>query len=457
MRTAIFCLAAIAQLVLAAAEPTKIPLYRRSDNGIVKAAGQELSNGVLAGKVKIGGQEFTMAFDTTTGFSWVRGSKCKTENCLDRCTYYARRSDGPAHPTAKKFSVEYGNACVDTHVVLDTFEFAGLKVKNMPFGSAYRMSGFDHGFDGYLGLGRNVDWNQTKIHSTAAGSLSKRDMQLPDSAFVPNAYQQASGIDSAQFGMYTTTTSDNGFGANGAGDGGQLPPTNPNQPGNQTPPPPVNGTTTNQPSQSQAPQPQQTPTDNGVTSGGFGFVKRHNKDVAGYLVLGGVDSSVIEGDVSYIKLSDKHNGWDVCIRDASFGHLNLEQEKGAVASISTSSHFITLPADQADKFHAKFGGKYYQSTKTYSVKCSDIKKLPPLKVTLEDHVVEIPASYWTREIDADRDCCATNIARGNSNADWVLGTTFTNAFYTTFDTADNRIGLALKKGQKNDGLKIYKK
>ncbi|KAJ1963325.1 hypothetical protein GGI12_002125, partial [Dipsacomyces acuminosporus] len=27
---------------------------------------------------------------------------------------------------------------------------------------------------------------------------------LPDTAFVPNAYQQATGIDSAQFGMFTT-------------------------------------------------------------------------------------------------------------------------------------------------------------------------------------------------------------------------------------------------------------
>jgi len=53
---------------------------------------------------------------------------------------------------------------------MDTFEFAGLKVKDMPFGGAYRMSGFGEGFDGYLGLGRSVDFNNTKIGSTASGN-----------------------------------------------------------------------------------------------------------------------------------------------------------------------------------------------------------------------------------------------------------------------------------------------
>lgn len=56
---------------------------------------------------------------------------------------------------------------------MDTFEFAGLKVKDMPFGGAYRMSGFGNGFDGYLGLGRSVDFNNTKIGSTASGNYRR--------------------------------------------------------------------------------------------------------------------------------------------------------------------------------------------------------------------------------------------------------------------------------------------
>ncbi|KAL9557804.1 hypothetical protein MBANPS3_001195 [Mucor bainieri] len=459
MRAAFLCLAAVVQLALnAAAEPITIPLYKRSDEGgIYKAAGKALDNGVLAGKVKIGNppQEFTFAFDTTIGYSWVRGSRCKTDNCRGRCTYYARKSSD-AVSVGRKFSVEYGDSCVDTHVYMDTFEFAGLKVKDMPFGGAYRMSGFGEGFDGYLGLGRNVDFNNTKIGSTASG-LSKRDVALPDSAFVPNAFQSGSGLASAQFGMYTTTTG-SGFDQSGS--------TTANTVTNSTASSALPAGSTAVPSVGTT-----TPTTGGdtsgsVTGGGFGVVKRSNtkpkeEEPAGYLVLGGVDKSIIKGDVEYIRLADdpgaKAKNWDVCIRHASFGGLRLKQQANALASISTSTSLIVMPPDQADQFHEKFGGEYKSSSKSYQIKCSEIKDLPMLKMTLEDHIVELPAKYWTAVVDADRDCCETKISRGNSDRDWVLGTSLTNAFYTTFDPDTEAVGLAIKKGQADDGLRVYKK
>ncbi|KAI8646747.1 aspartic peptidase domain-containing protein [Parasitella parasitica] len=455
MRAAFLCLAAVVQLALnAAAEPITIPLYKRTDEGgIYKAAGKALDNGVLAGKVKIGNppQEFTFAFDTTIGYSWVRGYRCKTENCLGRCTYYARKSSD-AVSTGKKFSVEYGNSCVDTHVYMDTFEFAGLKVKDMPFGGAYRMSGFGEGFDGYLGLGRSVDFNNTKIGSTASG-LSKRDVALPDSAFVPNAYQSGSGLASAQFGMYTTTSSGPGFDQTGSTAANAVT----NSTAASSAPSSVGSTTSTT----------TTPNTSGpVTGGGYGVVKRsntqeENEEPAGYLVLGGVDKSIIQSDVEYIRLADdpgaKAKNWDVCIRHASFGGLRLKQEANALASISTSTSLIIMPPDQADQFHEEFGLEYKTSTKSYQIKCSEVKNLPMLKMTLEDHIVELPAKYWTGVIDADRDCCETKISRGNSDRDWILGTSLTNAFYTTFDPDTEAVGLAIKKGHSEDGLRVYKK
>ncbi|KAG0172261.1 1,3-beta-glucanosyltransferase [Apophysomyces sp. BC1034] len=431
LRITLLCLGFLAFLV--SADPVKIPLYRRSESGLAVAAGKQLDHGILAGKVQIGEppEEFTLAFDTTTGFSWVRGSRCKSENCLDRCTYYARHSS-TVKSTKHKFSVEYGDACVDTRVYLDTFRFANITVHDMPFGGAYRMSGFGHGFDGYLGLGRSVNFNSTKIHSSSSGGLAKRAIALPDSAFVPNAYQQATGLDSAQFGMYTTTTSNDGFSQTGA---------------------------------SQQQQQQQTTT----TSGGLGFAKRStnaqpDEPVGGYLVMGGVDKTAIQGDVQYIDLArtDEAQNWDVCIRDANFdGELNLKQKKNALASISSSSSQIVMPRDQADQFHDVFGGRFNHTSRAYQFVCCEAEKLPSLKLTLEDTIVELPSKYWVEKTaEGDEGCCATcatRISRGNTNRDWVLGTAFTNAFYTTFDPEGERIGLALKKDNNDEGLRIYKK
>ncbi|GAA5801813.1 hypothetical protein HPULCUR_007267 [Helicostylum pulchrum] len=470
MRAAFLCLAALAQLALSASasEPITVPLYRRSDDGgIYKAAGKALENGVLAGKVKIGSppQEFVFAFDTTTGYSWVRGSRCKTANCRGRCSYYSRKSSD-AVSVGKKFSIEYGDSCVDTHVYMDTFEFAGLTVKDMPFGGAYRMSGFGQGFDGYLGLGRNVDFNSTKIHSSAANGMSKRDIALPDSAFVPNAFQQGAGLASAQFGMYTTSTG-SGFDQSGTTNNPGVN-NDQNIPNNGTDPTVPPGTNPVVPPGGDATNPNPTTPgtdDGGVTSGGFGSMKKRTnteaEEPAGYLVLGGVDKSIIDGEVNYLRLAADPEApaknWDICIRHASFGNLKLEQGQYAIASISTSTSYIVMPHKQADAFHEEFGAEYDIKTKSYNIKCSEIKDLPLLKMTLEDHIVELPAKYWTGAIDVDSDKCFTKISRGNSELDWVLGTSVTNAFYTTFDPEAETVGLAIKKGQSKDGLRVYRK
>lgn len=248
--------------------------------------------------------------------------------------------------------------------------------------------------------------------------------------------------------MYTTTTG-SGFDQSGATSGSTTTTTN---------------TTTTSPTTGTTNSGTTTTTTTDVTSGGFGTLKKRNnneEDVAGYLVIGGVDTSIIDGKMEYIPLADdpgaSAKNWDVCIRHASFGGLRLEQGEYAIASVSTATSYIVMPAKQADKFHDKFGGAYDEDTNTYTIKCSEAKKLPALKMTLEDHIVELPASYWTYEIDAKRDCCGTKIQRGSNERDWILGTSLTNAFYTSFDPEREAVGLAIKKGQKEDGLRVYKK
>lgn len=315
----------------------------------------------------------------------------------------------------------------------------------------------------------------TKIHSSAANGMSKRDIEIPASAFVPNAFQQGAGIASSQFGMYTTAPT-LGFDQSGSAVIPEAPGVDQSvdqsvmtngtiiTPGvtNPVTPPTANSPVT----------PTTPGTDGGVTSGGSGVTsggfgtmkKRHNtepEEPAGYLVLGGVDKSIIDGDVNYLRLAADPEApaknWDICIRHASFGNLKLKQAQYAIASISTSTSFIVMPPQQADAFHEEFGAEYDQATKSYNIKCSEIKDLPLLKMTLEDHIVELPPKYWTGLIDLETDSCYTKISRGNSESDWVLGTSLTNAFYTTFDPEADTVGLAIKKGQSKDGLRVYRK
>lgn len=111
-------------------------------------------------------------FVTASGYTWTRGNqvserhkvcsmfgflsnkniivwccliKCRSENCLDRCTFYTRRSKSIRY-TGLKHSVSYGDACVDTKVWQDTVNFSNVHIPHSYFGVANRMNGFDHGF-----------------------------------------------------------------------------------------------------------------------------------------------------------------------------------------------------------------------------------------------------------------------------------------------------------------------
>lgn len=77
--------------------------------------------------------------------------------------------------------------------------------------------------------------------------------------------------------------------------------------------------------------------------------------MANFFLVGGVDKSMIKGDVNYIALADPEEGsqrnWDVCIKDADFeGDLSIKQKDNAIAAITTSTNYITMPSDQGKSF-----------------------------------------------------------------------------------------------------------
>lgn len=480
MKSTILCLAVIAQIALlslANAEPIqKIPLYynrkRTNKKDFLSSEAQDLKNGMLGGIVQIGNppQNLTMAFDTSTGFSWVRGVQCGDDvnNCQGRNAFDSRNST-TIISTGQSFNMNYGGgAIVYTTIYLDTFRFSGLTVKNMPFGGAYKMEGFNQGLDGYLGLGRDVDLNSNKTQHYA-----KRD--IPASGFVPNAYQQGSGLQSAQFGMYTTSAG-SGFSDSGSVVSNNVAnnPTVPMNNNNSN-----NGPSTNAASDNSANTAAggsstntntaggstNTNTNAGVTSGGFGHVKRHHyhdddyDEPAGYLVIGGIDYDAIKGKLYHINVKDDDDSgnWAIPVHEAKFiDDLHFEVSKNAKAILSSSTDVIGLPNKQADEFKKHWYAEYDKPDNTYKIPCCLMDRITAFKIRLGNVNAIIPPHYWShpRKVDTCCEMCRTHIGRSDSDTDYVIGSAFTNAFYTQFDSEKDRISLGMKKNHVKDGLSL---
>lgn len=85
-------------------------------------------------------------------------------------------------------------------------------------------------------------------------------------------------------------------------------------------------------------------------------------------------------------------------------------------------------------------------------------RLTSLQMTLGDIQVTLPPSYWSHPRDTTSCCdmCRTHIGKSESDTDYVIGYSFTNAFYSQFNPEKNRISLAYKKHQEDNGLKLCK-
>ncbi|KAI8975248.1 aspartic peptidase domain-containing protein [Mycotypha africana] len=416
MKSVLFYSAAVALISSVFADPIRVPLHRYNkrhhSHDYIAVPADNLMNGMMGGTISIGNppQNFTVAFDTSTGFSWVRGPQCGVENCEDRKIYDPRQSS-TAISSGRSFSMDYGEGFVNTTLYRDTFRFAGLEVKNMTFGAAYMMEYFDKGFDGYLGLGRNVNM------SAYGSQFAKRD--LSSSSFVPNAFQQSSGLSSAQFGMYTTT-SGNGFSDSGVVSGVAL---------------------------------------NGIRDDNYSLVKR-NDEPDGYLILGGVAKDVIRGKLYHMDIDDDYpENWAVPVSQVSFvGENNFKVHKHARAVFSSSTDVIGLPNDQAAEFQKHWYAEYDKPDNTFKIPCCLMERLPNFKITLGDVKITLPPRYWShpRPVTSCCEMCRSHIGKSESDTDYVIGSALTNSFYTQFNSEKNTVSLGIKKNQIDDGLRLSK-
>jgi hypothetical protein len=83
-------------------------------------------------------------------------------------------------------------------------------------------------------------------------------------------------------------------------------------------------------------------------------------------------------------------------------------------------------------------------------------RLTSFEIQLGDIKAVIPPQYWShpRNTTTCCDMCRSHIGRSESDTDYVIGSSFTNAFYSDFDPEKERVSLALKKHQPDDGLEL---
>lgn len=161
----------------------------------------------------------------------------------------------------------------------------------------------------------------------------------------------------------------------------------------------------------------------------------------GILTLGGYDSSLFTGSLTYTPIVDDQ--WYVIKTGAiKIGRDTIVKHSGAIVDSGTSC--LAGPTDSINKIMNKIN---------IGSDCSGLGDAPDITVNIGGKDFTITPDDYTLEIDGECQVCIQGFDLPSSVPfQWILGDSFMHGFYTHFDKGNNRLGFATAVHNNNKKL-----
>ncbi|XP_070283352.1 pepsin F-like [Myotis yumanensis] len=172
----------------------------------------------------------------------------------------------------------------------------------------------------------------------------------------------------------------------------------------------------------------------------FAFYLSSNKRNGSVVMFGGVDHSYYRGELQWVPVSEQ-GFWQVTVDSISMNGTVVACPGGCQAIVDTGASLLIGPHDPVLNILKSINAQN-TSTGEYIVSCDDVQSLPDIVFTMNNVTYPVPASAYIRR--GKTDICYSNldIDTSGSFSHWILGDVFLRLYFTVFDRANNRIGLA---------------
>ncbi|XP_037818031.1 lysosomal aspartic protease-like [Lucilia sericata] len=166
------------------------------------------------------------------------------------------------------------------------------------------------------------------------------------------------------------------------------------------------------------------------------YLKREGSAIAGgELILGGVDSSLFKGDITYVPVSQQ-GYWQFEVSSGSINGQSICDNCQAIADTGTS--LIVCPQAAYETLQNEIGGMYNSEDGNYYVDCSAIDSLPVVNFVIGGRNFSLEPSAYI--VNLEGSCMSSFTTMGTDF--WILGDVFIGPYYTVFDLGNNRVGFA---------------
>jgi hypothetical protein len=175
----------------------------------------------------------------------------------------------------------------------------------------------------------------------------------------------------------------------------------------------------------------------------------------GELSLGEIDSTHYQGEITWLPLV-LEAWWSVDLNSVSVGGTSVVSASASMAILDSGTSGISGPSDEIANIIETIqstGGLtvyYEQGTDQYVVACSDVDLLPNITFTLsgsDDQAYDftmLGPAYVIKGLSSSVVTCplAFSSFESTDSVKWILGDPFLRTFYSIYDYANSRVGLA---------------
>ncbi|KAH8350591.1 hypothetical protein KR067_010157 [Drosophila pandora] len=171
----------------------------------------------------------------------------------------------------------------------------------------------------------------------------------------------------------------------------------------------------------------------------FSFYMKSGSSDGGSLILGGTNSSLHYGPLTYTNVTeDKY--WTFHMDFIGIHDSDTKRcPSGCKAILDSGTSLIAGPAADIVHLNEAIGAQYDSTYDLWTVNCSEIEKLPNAEIGIEDKVFYIkPQTY----VIVYEDICLSGFMDMRGLTYWILGDVFMRDNYSVFDVENKRIGIA---------------
>ncbi|XP_054420660.1 chymosin-like [Pteronotus mesoamericanus] len=155
------------------------------------------------------------------------------------------------------------------------------------------------------------------------------------------------------------------------------------------------------------------------------------------LTLGAIDPSYYTGSLHWVPITVQEY-WQFTVDSVTVDGVVVACHGGCQAILDTGTSMLVGPSSDILHIQKAIGATQDQFG-MFDINCGSLSRMPSVVFTINGKKYPLPPSAYTSQ---DQGFCMSGFQGDDSSEQWILGDVFIREYYSVFDRANNRVGLA---------------